>query len=304
VNWNGPDLRGRIFKDPAPSTPRFMPWLSDISARPKHAGRYTKKADRPTSRDWNFRVHLDQQELAAAFQYHHDWALAGLRPRSSSEWLEPSNNDDLAYGGQVLSKDHYAEAAGDDHHPILGSSSTAEVTAEVTGEFGAERGCEEGVVLSADDLRAMATPKTHEEALVKRLVDEYTASGGTIKVCPPFMTTRRDSAKQIVEWVIPSGTPIRSAAVCDQPHAIPLNWFQARHRRIHRFARRALLKDEASLIEAVVLRGEATDSIPLLKAALQRLAKHYATFVASENFGSWKDRVSSNFEHAIGAAAA
>jgi hypothetical protein len=148
----------------------------------------------------------------------------------------------------------------------------------------------------------MATPKTDEESVVNRLVAQYIADGGRIKLCPPSMTTRRDSARRVVEWVMPSGTSIRSATVCDQAHAMPLNWFQARHRRIHRWARKALRPDEAALVEAVVLHCEPTDSIAALKAALQRLAKHYAAFVPAESFAAWKDRVSSNFERALGAA--
>lgn len=295
VNWVSEDLRGLNLKKQFRVPKR--PWSTSLTAQRERASDYVKQADRPVSRNWNFRVHLDLAELDAAIQYHNDWALAGLRPSSNAEWLEPSNNEDFTHGGQVPSRNHYGEFNGDDHQ-IIGSLSTA----EVTGELGAARAYEDHVALSAADLRDMATPKTDEESVVNRLVVEYINDGGTIKLCPPGMTTRRDSARRVVEWVLPSGTPIRSAAVCDQAHAMPLNWFQARHRRIHRRARKALRTDEAALVEAVVLHGEPMDAIPVLKAALQRLAKYYATFVPAETFAAWKDRVSSNFEHALGAA--
>jgi hypothetical protein len=110
------------------------------------------------------------------------------------------------------------------------------------------------------------------------LIDEYIASGGTITVCPPGMTTRRDSARRVVEWIVPSGTPIRSASVCDQAYAMPLNWFSAHHRRIWHRARKALRPGEAAMVERVILHGEATDGIDDLKAALQKLWDHYSKF--------------------------
>jgi hypothetical protein len=128
VNWVGPDLRGRILKKLA--TKPHRPWSTDVSAARTQRGRYIQKADRPRSRDWNFCVHLDQQELDAAYQFYHDWALAGLRSSSNAEWLEPSNNEDFTYGGQVPSTEHYGESNCDDHQ-IVGSSSTTEVTGEL-----------------------------------------------------------------------------------------------------------------------------------------------------------------------------
>jgi hypothetical protein len=197
VNWIGADLRGRNLKNLFPPKP-LRPWSTDISAARPQPGRYIKKADRPTSRDWSYRVHLDLAEFDAAIQYHHDWTLAGLRPNSSAEWLEPSNKEDFTYGGQVASRDHYGEfnrdnANLDDVEPV--------------------RTCEDRVSLSEAELLDLATPKIGEEVVVKRLVAEYIAAGGTVKVCPPGMTTRRDSARRVVEWIVPSGTPIRTAAV-------------------------------------------------------------------------------------------
>jgi hypothetical protein len=105
--------------------------------------------------------------------------------------------------------------------------------------------------------------------------------------------TRRGPVERIVEWVVPKGAP-RDVGVCDLAHAMPLNWSQARQRRVYRWARTALRKDEASLVEVVVLYGARTNALPMLKAALQKLAKHYENFDPAEDLRKWESGVHRN----------
>jgi hypothetical protein len=102
--------------------------------------------------------------------------------------------------------------------------------------------------------------------------------------------------REIIEYIMPQGAPIRGAGICDQPHAMPLHWSHARYRRIWRWARKSLRADEASLVEAVVLHGARTDALPVLKAALRKLAEHYAKFNPAEDILAWEAGVRRNLE--------
>jgi hypothetical protein len=223
--------------------------------------------------DWNFRVHLDLRELDAAIQFYNDWKSAGLAPHAGVV-------DDLITdgdGGVHIIDDLCA-------HPV-----------EPIATGPKARQIEIHVCLTEAELRNMARPKAAAEKSVEDLVREYLASGGTIKRCTAYATTRRDSVAKIVEWVVPKGAP-RDVGVCDLAHAMPLNWFQARRRRVWRAARKALRPQEASLIERAVLHGEPTDALPLLKSALRKLREHYEKFDPGEGLRSWEEGVRSNLE--------
>ena len=301
MNWIGPDLRGRILKEFAPKPPRFTPWLTSVSAARKQPGRYVPKR---VSEAWNFRVHLDLDELDAADQFFNDWVLAGLRyskPVDSTGCAEVRGD---SAGGQVPKRDSYGDFDRHDHTGVR-APLAGDLRAHGTGELNViatnSRSHEGHAALSEADLRAMAQPRNDAESAVGRLVDEFLKAGGTVKLCLAFATTRKDSGGRIVEYIVPQA-PSRGVGVTDAPHAMPLNWFQAKHRRVWRWARKALLPEEASLIEAVVLHGEQTDALPMLKAALRKLRKHYETFSPAEDLRTWESGVRRNLEE-LGVAA-
>jgi hypothetical protein len=298
LNWIGPDLRGRNLKElVAPQTPCFTPWSTSVSAERKQPGRYTRKANRPVSRDWNFSVHLDRQELDAAHQFYHDWVLAGLRSSKPVDSTGCAEVHEDSACGQVPKRDAYG--AFDRHDcTITRAAFAGNLGAAGAGGMGViatdARSHEGHDALSEADLRAMAQPRNGAEKSVEELVCEYLANGGTIKKCPAFMT-RKGAVKRIVEWIVPQA-PSRGVGVTDAPHAMPLNWFQAKHRRVWRWARNALCADEASLIERVVLRGEPTDAVPVLNAALRKLARHYQEFDPAEDLRNWESNVRRNLQ--------
>jgi hypothetical protein len=290
VNWISADLRGRDLKSlfglKCKATQHSLrPWSTDLPAEKNRPARYVKKADRPTSRDWNFRVHLDIKELDAADQFFHDWKLAGLQPNSNAAglnlaWLGPEVREDSSPPGMVPRRGRYGEFDRHDNKP-------------------AEPGIREVLVsITAAELREMSKPKSGRESDVDLLVAEYLAAGGTVKKGQAFMT-RRGRVDRIVEYIVPQAAPIRDVSVTDAAHAMPLSWSQARHRRVWRWARKTLRPDEASLVERVVLHGEPTAALPTLKAALGKLAEHYAQFDPAEGLRHWEDCVRSH----MGAAA-
>jgi hypothetical protein len=275
VSWTGADLRGRNLVAPKP----HRPWSQCLAAARKQEGRYVRKDDRPVSRSWNFQVHLDQRELEAAYQFHHDWKLAGLRPQAAA-WLQSDENE--LVGGQVPRRDPHGELdldVDDDDLKVVVTSSHA------------YEGC---AILTAAELRDR-TKSNLDEKTVDALVAQYLEAGGTIKHCPPFMT-RRGRVRRIVEYILPQSVPVRGVGVTDQPHATPLSWSQARYRRLWRWARKSLNPEEASLVERVILRCEPTDALPALKGALQKLAQHYEKFSPAEELRKWEAGVRRNLE--------
>jgi hypothetical protein len=191
LNWIGPDLRGRILKEFAPKPPRFTPWLSSVSAARKQPGRYVPKR---VSEAWNFRVHLDLDELDAADQFFNDWVLAGLRyskPVDSTGCAEVRGD---SAGGQVPKRDSYGDFDRHDHTGVR-APLAGDLRAHGTGELNViatdSRSHEGHAALSEADLRAMAQPRNDAESAVGRLVDEFLKAGGTVKLAKGLGGTDR-----------------------------------------------------------------------------------------------------------------
>jgi hypothetical protein len=279
MGWSGADLRGQNLKKLfAPKKPAFRPWSGSVSAKRTQDGRYIRKANRRNDRDWNFKDYLDSSEADVAIQYHHDWALSGLREIAAVDYAAVSADHSFLYGGQVTRKAGYGDWNGDDRYSDDAGRHVDEYSVSIAEDPDAvEAGDDESVLASS-----AAGLKT-----VEQLVSEYCRRGGLVTICPPGARSRKVRLKgkkkappsePVWEEPImtrPGITPLPRATGTDPAHYMPRYLSQARYRRLWRWARDVLDADEAIVLEDIVLHGRAGD-VEVLRSGLKRLSDHFA----------------------------
>jgi hypothetical protein len=117
MGWSGADLRGQDLKKLfTPKKLASRPWCGSVSAKRTQGGRYVRKVDRRNDRDWNYLDYLNLSEADVAAQYHHDWALSGLREIAAVDYATISADHSFLYGGQITRKSGYGDWNADDYH--------------------------------------------------------------------------------------------------------------------------------------------------------------------------------------------
>jgi hypothetical protein len=218
--WSVADLRGKNLKKLfTPKKLSSRSWCGS-SAKRTQGGRYVLKVDRRNGREWNYFDYLDPGEADVAVQFHHDWALSGLREIAAVDYATISADHSFLYGGQVTRKSGYGDWNRDDRYS--GDTGWHDNEYSVSEDPDAVEAGDDG-----GDEPVLANPPAGRKT-VEQLVTECIWRGGQITRCSPYARSRKvrlETGKKLPR------EPVWEEPVITRPSVTPL---PARRAQTHR----------------------------------------------------------------------